>query len=99
MAQKITIRILERQFPLTVESPVQEKRIRDAAEKVDEKYYEIARQYPGRSTDEILSFVALNAFVETAEMKEKMESWRKEAERLDAGLKGYLKNIDTENSR
>lgn len=96
MAQKITIRILERQFPLTVESPVQEKRIRDAAEKVDEKYYEIARQYPGRSTDEILSFVALNAFVEAAGLEDKIDRQRKEEESLHARLKGYLKNIDTE---
>ena len=51
MGQKITIRILNRQFPLTADTPDQERRIRDAAGKVDEKYYEIARQYPGRSTD------------------------------------------------
>ncbi len=94
MRRKITIRILNRQFPVAAESPEKERQIREAAEKVDEKYYEYMKLFPDRSTDEILSFVALNGFIEAAELQEAEKRRLAEEEMLEAELKSYLENSD-----
>ena len=99
MRRKITIRILNSQFPVEAESPEMERRIREAAEKVDGKYSEYLRMFPGRSPEEILSFVALNSCLQVAELEKNAEDRRREEEALQADLKGYLKDIGKKNGR
>lgn len=94
MGQKITIRILGRQSPLEAESPEQERSLREAAEKVDEKYYEYQKIYPGKSTDEILSFVAFNAFLEIDRLEKDLERTAREEKDLQTLLRNYLDNIE-----
>lgn len=99
MGQKITIKILDRKFPLVAESPEQEREIREAAEKVDEKYREYLHRFPGKSAVEILSFVALNGFVRIAELEKEMEMHEKDMESLHARLSSYLEDIGKKDSR
>lgn len=99
MAQKITIKILDRKFPLAAESPEQEREIREAAEKVDGKYRDYLHRFPGKSAEEILSIVALNGFVRIAELEKEMEMRGKEDEDLHARLRSYLDDIEQKNSR
>ena len=98
MEQKITIKILGNRFPLVADSAEQEKAIREAAEKVDSKFYEYLKMTPGQSPDQILSFVALNSFIRIAELEKAIEDMKRDEEDLQARLRGYLENIEN-NSR
>ena len=95
MGQKITVRILNRQFPYEAESPEQEKSFREAAEKVDGKFYEYKNRFPDKSAEEILSIIAWNGYVEADEMQRALRAKEKDEEVLQSRLRGYLKNIDT----
>lgn len=99
MGQKITINIIGRKFPLVAESPEQEKTIREAAEKVDEKYYEYLNMNPGKTPEQILSFVALNGFIRIAELEKAFEKQKRGEDDLRARLRGYLEDIEKKNSR
>ena len=50
--------------------------------------------FPEISTNEILSFVALNGFIEAAELQEAEKRRLAEEGMLEAELKGYLENSD-----
>ena len=94
MGQKITIKILDRRFPLEAESQEQEKDIREAAEKVDGKYHEYLSMFPDKSPEEILSFVALNGYMEVTRLQKAMDVRDRDEESLQARLRSYLENID-----
>ena len=96
MGQRITIKIRDRKFTLEAESPEMEHYIRVAAEKVDEKYYEYLKMFPGKTSDEILSFIALNSFIRMDELERAIEEKKKEEEDLQARLRSYLENIEKE---
>ncbi len=93
MGQKITIRILGRPSPLEAESPEEERSMRDAAEKVDGKYYGYRRKFPEKSSEELLSFVAFNAFLEIDRLEKEIDRMRNEEKDLQASLRSYLDNI------
>ena len=96
MKRDITIRILERKFSVPAESPEIEHNIRVAAEQLNEKFYEYLRKNPGKSTEEILSFVALNCFMHAAELERTIEEVRRGEDDLHTRLKSYLDNIEME---
>lgn len=94
MGQRITIKILDRKFTLEAESPEKEHDIRVAAENVDRKYLDYLKTFPGKTSDEILSFVALNSFIRIAELGKTIEEMRKGEDDLQARLRSYLGNIE-----
>ncbi len=94
MKRDITIRILESKFTVPAESPEVEHDIRVAAEQLNEKFYEYLKRNPGKSTEEILSFVALNSFMHAAELEKAVADIRREEDDLHAKLKSYLDNIE-----
>lgn len=94
MGQRITIRILDRKFTLDAESPEKEHNIRVAAEKVDGKYLEYRKMFPGKTSDEILSFIALNCFIRIDELEKAVEEQKKGEDDLQARLRSYLENIE-----
>ncbi len=94
MGQRIVIKILGNPFELVADSPEQEADIRNAADKVNEKYHEYVRRFPGRLPADIFSFIAVNAFVELADERRKGSRTGDEAERLHKDLKSYLDNIE-----
>ena len=63
MEQKITIKIAERSYVLKASTPENEQLIRLAAEDVNKKLNAYMASFPGKSAEDILSFVALNECV------------------------------------
>ena len=96
MGRKVTIKILNRQFPYEAESPEQERQFREAAEAVDRKFYEYKGRFPDKSSEEILSVIAWNGFVEVAGLRDAVKSKEKDEQVLLERLRSYLRNIDTE---
>lgn len=94
MGQRITIKILDRKFTLDAESPEKEHDIRVAAEKVDGKYLEYLHMFPGKTSDEILSFIALNCFLKIDELEKRLEEQTKGEDDLQARLRSYLEHIE-----
>ena len=94
MGQRITIRILDRKFTLDAESPEKEHDIRVAAEKVDGKYLEYRKMFPGKTSDEISSFIALSCFIRIDELEKAVEEQKKGEDDLQARLRSYLENIE-----
>ncbi|MDE6147991.1 MAG: cell division protein ZapA [Bacteroidales bacterium] len=98
MEQSININIAGRQYPMKVNSPESEERIRKAAETINNRVDSYLKRYPGKSMTEILSFAALNICKEKLELQHEMEKMRQGEKMLLNELEGYLDNID-KNSR
>lgn len=90
MGQRIVIKILNKPFELNADSPEMEADIRKAADKVNAKYYEYVKLFPGKLPADIFSFIAVNAFIEAAEAKRAVAETEAEADRLHNELESYL---------
>ena len=90
MEQKITIKIAERSYVLKASTPENEQLIRLAAEDVNKKLNAYMASFPGKSTEDILSFVALNECVSRLAFQKKMEMDEEALSRLVAETGSYL---------
>ncbi len=90
MEQKITIKIAERSYVLKASTPENEQLIRLAAEDVNKKLNAYMTSFPGKSTEDILSFVALNECVSRLAFQKKMELDQEALARLVAETGSYL---------
>ena len=94
MAQKITIKIADRPYTLSVNSEEHEELIRKAADDINRKVGQYLEKFPNRSTVELLSFVALNVSMANFTLVKQMKEMKDEEEGLAKKLEGYLKNIE-----
>lgn len=90
MEQKITIKIAGRTYVLKAATPENEELIRLAAEDVNKKLNAFMRSFPGKSSEDILSFVALNECVSRLAFQKKMEADAAAIDRLVADTGSYL---------
>ena len=98
MAQKITIKIADRPYTLSVNSEEHEELIRKAADDINRKVGQYLEKFPNRSIVELLSFVALNVSMANFTLVKQMKEMKECEEMLDGELGSYLENID-KNSR
>lgn len=93
MEQSINITIAGHLYPMRVNSPESEERIRKAAEIINGKVDSYLKRYPGKTMTQILSFVALNICKEKLELQQRMKKMSQNEEMLLKELEGYLDNI------
>ena len=94
MEQKITIKIAERSYVLKATTPENEQLIRLAAEDVNKKLNAYLASFPGKSPEDILSFVALNECVSRLAFQKKMELDEEALKRLVAETESYLSGAE-----
>ena len=94
MEQKITIRIGEKKYAMTANSPEQEEIYRLAAASVNKMLSLYTDKFPGKDLTEILSFVALNESIGGITAKKKLDALMKDFETLENQTDRYLENID-----
>lgn len=94
MERKITIKILGRPFSLVAKSPEEEAEIRNAAERIDEKFNSYQKSFPGKNPADILSFIALNSIVEAEKYRKMLKSKNAQEQKLHIELERYLENVD-----
>lgn len=89
---RIKVKIADRVYSQTV-SQDKEAAIRKAAASVDEVIREYSRSYPEVSQIDIATIVALNAVIESASVKERLEKLESEVNRLSSDLKKYVDSL------
>ncbi len=94
MNRNIKVKISTREYNITVRSDEEEQFVRSAADEVTLKEQAYMSSFPGRSLVDILSFVALNAFVGTLRYRKLVDDIAHEAHDLDEQTKSYLDSLD-----
>jgi len=92
MEQKITIRIAEREYKLKAATPENEELIRLAAAAINKRLASYSVSFPGKSLQDLLSFVALNECVSRLSLQRKLEAVQAEADRLLEDTEAYLED-------
>ena len=92
MAQKITVRIAERDYAFNAADAEQEELIRLAANAINRRLSGYLAKYPGKNMVDIMSFVALNETIGSLSLQRKMESLQKEIKALQEETDSYLDN-------
>lgn len=93
----VNIAIAGHRYGLKASSPEKEEMIRRAAEIANKKISYYQKTFPGKSMEELLSFVVLNECITNLNEAKKGEEARKEVDSLVEQLGSYIDNID--NSR
>ncbi len=93
MGQKIKIRIAEREYNMTVQTPKDEERVRHAANVINAKISGYNAKYPGRSMVDIMAFVALNESIASLTLMEQLNLAKDEAGNLHKDIENYIDNI------
>ncbi len=88
----IKIKIADRIYPQKV-SEDKEGAIRKAAQSVDEVIREYSRAYPEVSQVDITTIVALNAVMESAELRERISKIEGQIERISSDLEKYVSSL------
>ena len=94
MAQSIKIFIAGRPYTITALSPEHEEKIRKAAAELNQKISSNQEKFPNKVLVEILSLLALNAFLANILAQERIEKYNSEEKILANELERYLENID-----
>ncbi len=92
MAQKITVRIAERDYAFNAADADQEQLIRMAAGAINKRLSGYLAKYPGKNMIDIMSFVALNETIDSINLQRKMESLQKDLKALQEETDSYLDN-------
>ena len=90
MDQKITIKIAGRPYVLKASTPEHEQLIRLAAEDVNKKLARLSSSFPGRTPEDILTFLALNECISRIAFGKINEAAEKEAAELVAETVAYI---------
>ena len=90
MDQKISIKIGDREFKLTVSSPQQEEAIRLAAKTINNRLQDYATRHVGKHPLDIMSMVALNETVARIVVQKELKVRDAEIEKLGEDLDRYL---------
>jgi len=93
MAQKITVRIAERDYAFNAADAEQEELIRLAANAINRRLSGYLAKYPGKNMVDIMSFVALNETIGSLTLQRKMDSLQQEIKALQEETDSYLDNI------
>ena len=94
MAQSIKIHIAGRPYTITALSPDHEEKIRKAAAELNQKISLNQEKFPNKVLVEILSLLALNAFLANIHAQERVEKSISDEKLLANELERYLENID-----
>lgn len=92
MAQKITVRIAERDYAFNAADAEQEELIRLAANAINKRLSGYLAKYPGKNMVDIMSFVALNETIGSLNLQRKLESLQQEIKALQEETDSYLDN-------
>ncbi len=94
MAQRITVKIAERDYVFNAPNEENEELIRLAAAAINRKLAGYLAKYPGKNMVDILSFVALNECISSISLNRELDRLHKEAENLARETDAYLDNIE-----
>lgn len=93
MEQKIKVKIAGREYVIMAPTEESEEYIRLAAAAIDQKITEYAVKFPGKNTQDILSFVALNESAGKIALMKKIETIKAEAIALQKDTDNYLDSV------
>jgi len=93
MAQRITVKIAERDYIMNAPTPEMEEMMRLSAQSINKKIANYLAKYPGKSMVDILSFVALNESISNLIFQKKLDAVNAEAEALLKETESYLSNV------
>lgn len=94
MAQKITLTIAGKQYPLTAASPEIEQIMRIASDTINQKLAAYDAKFHNTSSEDKLAFVALNETVTRLTYSRKIQSLEAEIKKLHQQTESYLADID-----
>ena len=94
MAQKITIKLAEREYVLKADTEEKEEIIRMAATVINKRLSDFSASFPGKSAQDLISFVAINECVGRLSMQRRLEAVQAEADKLLDDTLSYLGNIE-----
>ena len=94
MAQKITIKLAEREYVLKADTEEKEEIILMAATVINKRLSDFSASFPGKSAQDLISFVAINECVGRLSMQRRLEAVQAEADKLLDDTLSYLGNIE-----
>lgn len=94
MPRKIKVKISNREYVVTVQTEEDEQFVRQAADKVTASEADFMSKYPGRGQVDVLSIIALNAFVSNFKYHKVVDGIDREVRDLEEQTKSYLDSLD-----
>ena len=95
MDQKISVKIVGCMFNFTASSPEAEQLYREAAETINRRFAVIARNYPGKSSSDLLSMIALQETAIRLDLQQQIDQYKEEKDLLARDLERYLQDNGT----
>lgn len=92
MVQKISIKIAGRTYNLTANSPEQEELYRTAAETINRRMATFTQNHPGKTSADLMTFVALTETVIRLGLQKDMEQFKQQEAGLERDLARYLQD-------
>lgn len=94
MDQTVTIKVSGRPYTLKAKDADAEEVLRKAAAIVNKKLETFRASLPGKSEEDILTFIALNECANEINLKKKLIELDAEAKQLEAEISGYIDKIE-----